>query len=335
MSTAKSRSVDILTIGAATRDVFILSPRFKSVRDPNAPDGFDTCFPLGAKIDVDNIVFETGGGATNAAVTFVRFGFKTATVARLGKDIGGRELVERLAEHGIDTHALQEDPREGTGYSLILVSGSGQRAILVYRGASRNIDPKRIDWKRLDPSWIYLTSVAGNAQILKSIFSQVKTRKMNVAWNPGNAELELGLKTLTPWLVQTDILILNREEAAELADAAPRHLDRILHRLSPLPRQALVITDGQHGAYVHTRGTTWYAPALSGKRINTTGAGDAFGSAFTAAAIKTGNIEVGLRAGMLNSFGVITHMGAKAGILKTFPSSKDLKRVTVRTLSVA
>jgi sugar/nucleoside kinase (ribokinase family) len=325
----------VLTIGAATRDVFILSPRFKQVRDADAPDGFDTCFPLGAKIDIDRIVFETGGGATNAAVTFSRFGIKTATVARIGKDIGGRELKGRLKGDGIDVSALQEDAKEGTGYSLILVSGTGQRAILVYRGASRNIHAKLIPWKRLDPDWVYLTSVAGNKTILADIFRATKTQKMNVAWNPGNAELALGLKTLTPWLVQTDILILNREEAAALADAAPRHLDAIIHRLSPLPRQALVVTDGQHGAYVHARGTTWYAPALPGKRVNTTGAGDAFGSAFTAAALLTGNLETGLRAGMLNSFGVITHMGAKAGILKEFPSAKDLKRVKVKTISTA
>ncbi|MFA5935641.1 MAG: carbohydrate kinase family protein [Patescibacteria group bacterium] len=334
MTTPKTRVVDVLTIGAATRDVFIQSPRFKTIRDAHAPDGFDTCFPLGAKIDVDRVIFETGGGATNAAVTFVRFGLKTATVARIGKDLGGRELKERLAEHGIDTSPLQEDPKNGTGYSLILVSGTGQRAILVYRGASRHINAKAINWKGLDPNWIYLTSVAGDTTILTDIFKQTKSKKINVAWNPGNAELELGLKKLMPWLVQTDILLLNREEAAELADTPPRHLDAILHRLSPLPRQALVITDGGNGAYVHARGTTWYAPALSGKRINTTGAGDAFGSAFTAAAIKTGNLETGLRAGMLNSLGVITHMGAKAGILKRFPTPADMKRVNVKTVSI-
>jgi len=334
MTTQKTRA-RVLTIGAATRDVFVLSPRFKHVRDADAPDGFDTCFPLGAKIDIDRIVFETGGGATNAAVTFTRFGLKTATVARIGKDLGGRELSERIKRDGIDVSALQEDAKEGTGYSLILVSGTGQRAILVFRGASRNINAKLIPWKRLDPDWVYLTSVAGNKTILADIFRAAKTRKMNVAWNPGNAELALGLKMLTPWLLQTDILLLNREEAAELADAPPRHLDAILHRLSPLPRQALVVTDGQNGAYVHARGTTWYAPALPGKRVNTTGAGDAFGSAFTAAAIVTGNLETGLRAGMLNSLGVITHMGAKAGILKDFPSAKDLKRVNVKTISTA
>lgn len=335
MSSAKSRSVDVLTIGAATRDVFIMSPRFKNIRDPHAPDGFDTCFPLGAKIDVDRIIFETGGGATNAAVTFVRFGMKTATVARIGDDIGGRELSERLAALGIDTRALQNDSKEGTGYALILVSGTGQRAILVYRGASRNIEAKRIPWNELDPSWIYLTSVAGNEHLLKGIFTRTQKDRINVAWNPGNAELEIGIKKLTPWLIQTDILLLNREEAAELADVAPRNLDSILHRLAPLPRQALVVTDGAKGAYVHARGTTWYAPALPGKRINTTGAGDAFGSAFTAAAIKTGNLETGLRAGMLNSLGVITHMGAKSGILSEFPSKAQLARVKIKTLSGA
>lgn len=334
MTTAKSRHAQVLTIGAATRDVFIQSPRFKMERDPGAPDGFETCFPLGSKIDVDRIVFETGGGATNAAVTFVRFGIKTATVARIGDDLGGRELRERLVTHGIDVGPLQLDKNEGTGYSLILVSGTGQRAILVYRGASRHIDAKKIDWKGIDPAWVYLTSVAGDKKTLNEIFAQTKKRNINIAWNPGNAELALGLKALTPYLLETDILLVNREEAAELADTAPRHLDAIFHRLSPLPRQALVVTDGAHGAYVHARGTTWYAPALSGKRINTTGAGDAFGSAFTAAAIKTGNLERGLRAGMLNSLGVITHMGAKAGILKKMPSPAELARVKVKTMSL-
>ncbi|MEO5927179.1 MAG: carbohydrate kinase family protein [Patescibacteria group bacterium] len=335
MTTAKSRNAQVLTIGAATRDVFIQSPRFKMERDADAPDGFETCFPLGAKIDIDKIIFETGGGATNAAVTFVRFGLKTATVARIGNDLGGRELRERLVTHGIDVSSLQEDKTEGTGYSLILVSGTGQRAILVYRGASRHIDAKKINWNAIDPSWVYLTSVAGDKTILKDIFAQTRKRKVNVAWNPGNAELEIGLKALMPWIAETDILILNREEAAELADTAPRHLDGIFHRLSPLPRQALVVTDGAHGAYVHARGTTWYAPALHGKRINTTGAGDAFGSAFTAMAIKSGNLETGLRAGMLNSLGVITHMGAKSGILKKIPSNADLARVKVKTLPMS
>lgn len=327
---AKTHAFDVVAIGGATRDVFIQSRRFQTVRDPSAPDGFDACFPLGAKIDVEKILFETGGGATNAAVTFSRFGLKTACVSRVGKDVGGREVVELLKADGINTSAVQMDPKLHTAYSIILLSGSGHRAILVHRGAGAKIDGAKIDWKALSPKWIYLTSVAGDLALLKQIFAAAKRRDIRIAWNPGNAELELEMKKLTPLLLQCDILDLNREEAAALADMPPRQLDRIIHRLGSMPRQALVVTDGSRGAYVNSRGITWHAPALAGKRVNTTGAGDAFGSGFVAAAIKTGNLEKALRVGILNSTGVVTHMGAKAGILKKFPTVKEMRRVQIK-----
>ncbi|MBU1348688.1 carbohydrate kinase family protein [Patescibacteria group bacterium] len=328
--TTKKHGFDVVTIGGATRDVFVRSKKFQTIRDPAAPDGFDACFPLGAKIDVDDILFETGGGATNAAVTFSRLGLRTACIGRIGKDVGGRELVENLRGHGIDTAAFQLDPKLGTAYSIILLSGSGHRSILVHRGASARIDPAKLTLKALAPAWVYLTSVGGNLPLLKRIFSTTKTLSIHVAWNPGNAELALGFKRLLPFLTQTDILDLNREEAAELADTPPRHLDAILHLLGTVPRQALVVTDGQDGAYVHSRGVTWHAPALPGRRVNATGAGDAFGSGFVAAAIRTGNLEKALRVGMLNATGVVTHMGAKAGILKRFPTAADMRRVKVK-----
>lgn len=328
----KTSNYDVLTIGAATRDVFVQSSRFKNIKDPAAPDGLDACFPLGAKIDLNNVVFETGGGATNAAVTFARFGLKTACIARVGKDAGGKEIKEKLTKEGIDTSYIQTDDKQHTGYSFILVSETGQRAILVYRGAAAKIDAKQINWKRIKPEWVYLTSLAGDEALLKKVFLEAKKIGSRIVWNPGNAELSLGFKKLTPYLLQCDILLLNREEAAALANMPPRHLDAITHALGTLPRQAIVITDGANGAYMHSRGSMWYAPVLPGKRINTTGAGDAFGSAFAAGAIKTGNLEKAFCAGMLNAFGVITHMGAKAGILKRFPSSAEMRRVKIRKL---
>ncbi|MBU0712138.1 carbohydrate kinase family protein, partial [bacterium] len=210
----KTSNFDVLTIGAATRDVFVQSSRFKNIKDPAAPDGLDACFPLGAKIDLNNVVFETGGGATNAAVTFARFGLKTACVARVGKDPGGKEIKKKLTNEGIDTSYIQTDDKQCTGYSFILVSDTGQRAILVYRGASAKIDAKLIDWKRIKPEWIYLTSLAGDETLLKKVFLEAKKSGARIVWNPGNAELHLGHKKLTPYLLQCDILLLNREEAA-------------------------------------------------------------------------------------------------------------------------
>ena len=62
----------LLAIGAAVQDVFLShSDEFKPVTDKAAHETFMQ-LDLGAKADVNNIDFSTGGGATNAAVTFAR-----------------------------------------------------------------------------------------------------------------------------------------------------------------------------------------------------------------------------------------------------------------------
>lgn len=331
-SRSHAPAYDVVTIGAATRDVFARSSHFDVKKDASAPDGLDACLPLGAKIALDELLFETGGGATNAAVTFARWGFSTACVSRVGRDANGADLVAELAREGVDTRGIQIDPKSPTAYSVILLSGTGHRAILTARGASRNLDAAKIPWSALPSRWLYLTSFGGNPRLLTSVFATAKREHRQIAWNPGNAELDTGFKKLLPFLMQTGILLMNREEAAHLADCSPRQLDRIVKKLGSLPRKALVITDGAHGSYAHARGTTWHADAYPGKRINTTGAGDAFGSAFTASVMTDGDIMAALRSATLNSFGVITHMGAKAGILASAPTPRMCTRVRVREL---
>jgi sugar/nucleoside kinase (ribokinase family) len=328
------RPLDICAVGAGTRDVFITSTHFEREPDAKAPDGFDACFPMGAKIPLDEVIFETGGGATNAAVTFRRFGLKTACFCAVGDDPNGQDVIDALKKEKIDTRGVQVMEGKKTSYSVILLAGTGQRSILVYRGAANTLDFDRSSWDKLSCRWYYLTSLGGDLAKNKALFRRAKAARSSVAWNPGNGELALGLKALSPMLKQTDILIMNREEAAVLADCEPKDLDSIFKTLGPLPQTALVVTDGGHGAYVCDRqtGELLYSPALPGRRINTTGAGDAFGSAFVAAYLKSGDSRMALRAGLLNSLGVITHMGAKAGILERFPGAKNLARIRIQTL---
>ena len=136
-----------------------------------------------------------------------------------------------------------------------------------------------------------------------------------------NKELEKGFKTLKPFIDQCEILSLNREEADALGGMAA---------IGHLPQAAFLLTEGAKGATVRVGRKTFRAAALKAKRVNTTGAGDAFGSAFVATWIKTGDGRDSLAAAMLNATGVVSHMGAKAGILKKMPSAKELKRVSIR-----
>jgi len=319
----------VLCIGGATQDVFIRSRALEEHHDDLSPDGIAACFLMGSKMPIDELTFATGGGATNAAVTFAHFGLKTSCICRVGEDMAGEQLVDDLAENKIDTHSLQYDKKEKTGYSVILLSGTGHRAIFTHRGAAQKLDVRAFPWhhwsKKLGggrvADWIYLTSLGGDLKTLKDIFEHAKRSKTKIAWNPGNKELEKGFKTLKPFIEQTDILSLNREEAEQLGG---------MSALGHLPHVAFLMTEGQKGATIRVGKKTWRAPALAAKRVNTTGAGDAFGSAFVAGWIKTSDAKTSLAVAMLNATGVVMHMGAKAGILKAFPNNSALKKVKIK-----
>ncbi|MFA6429469.1 MAG: carbohydrate kinase family protein [Patescibacteria group bacterium] len=326
------QTFDIFTIGAATRDIFVRSPKFEETPNPNAPDGTSACFPMGGKIDVSDMTFSTGGGATNAAVTFARFGLNTVCVARVGCDDSAAYIHDQLSAEGINVHHLQMDEEHATAHSIILLSGTGHRSILTYRSASEHLSAQDIPWKALSARWIYLTNVSANMDVLEQTFAAAKSMGATVAWNPGAAELRLGKEALEPFLKHVAVLILNREEACLLSEQPKRDLKAMIAHLEHYPSRALVITDGQQGAYVHSGGQTWYAPALKTTRVNATGAGDAFGSAFVAGLALGLPVEDCLRTAMLNATSVVSHMGAKAGILKKPPTKAALQKVEIRQL---
>jgi sugar/nucleoside kinase (ribokinase family) len=114
--------------------VFLVSDQFKMIRSPKFETGIGECVALGTKIDVDQIVHTTGGGATNAAVTFARLGFTTAAVCRVGEDKAGEEIVWDLEGDGVDTSLVKKIAGGQTGYSTLLTAPSGERSVLVYLG---------------------------------------------------------------------------------------------------------------------------------------------------------------------------------------------------------
>ena len=126
---------DVLTIGTATRDVFLQSPYFRVVHDPQHlrrlgfPAGDAQCFALGAKIQVSPPVLAVGGGAANSSVTFARQGLKTGAVVGIGRDANGKAALADLESERVKTLPIY-DPKQMTGYSVILLSPDGERTIL-------------------------------------------------------------------------------------------------------------------------------------------------------------------------------------------------------------
>src|SRR5206468_10421164 len=107
---------------------------------------------------------------------------------------------------------LRVDEKWGTGYSVLLVADSGERTVLVFRGASHHL--KADDFytgKPLEAHWFYISSLAGNMDLLKRLLTHAKKHNIRVALNPGHAELTQA-KKLRQYLEAVDIFIANREE---------------------------------------------------------------------------------------------------------------------------
>lgn len=322
---------DVVTIGAATRDVFLVSSAFQLIASPKFATGTGECVALGSKIELDNAIFATGGGATNSAVTFARLGLFTATVARLGADSAAEAIVQDLEAQRVDTSLLRRVPKGQTAYSTLLTAKNGERSVLVFRGVSSHFEKRDIPLSALNAKALYITSLAGNLDVLRHVLVQGHKNKAVIALNPGQGELQQATK-LRDLLRFVDVLIVNLEEARMISETPSSTAVETVRSLSQYCG-TVIVTDGPKGAYAMTGGVTWFARPNGKKSVSRTGAGDAFGSGTFAGLLRGMTLDQALKVGMLNAESVIQEFGAKTGILKTWPSAKALAQVTVKKVA--
>ena len=98
--------VKICALGSASQDVFISGEGISSQLDPKInkyAKEFVQPFKLGAKINVEKVNFATGGGATNAAVTFARQGLSSSFIGKMGNDVAADVVISELDKEYIDS----------------------------------------------------------------------------------------------------------------------------------------------------------------------------------------------------------------------------------------
>lgn len=325
---------DIITIGTATRDVFLTSPLFKIVRDPEHlerlgfPTGEAQCFALGGKLEVGKPILTIGGGAANSAMTFARQGLKTAALIKLGDDENGRAVLSDLKKEGVTTLAAQ-DKETGTAYSVILLSPSGERTILNYRGASEFLKKSDIALSKIKSRWAYISPGRIHLEVIRALIRGLKKNRTLIAMNPSKYYLELGLKRFKPILDKLDVVIMNREEAAYLTGTKYEDEKKIFKKFDELSNCLAIMTEGLKGVLVSDGKTVYKAGTYKEKRVvDRTGAGDALGSGFVASLAQATRrkdyrscmydrkmIEAAIKLGSANATSVVEKIGAQEGIL--------------------
>lgn len=344
----------IVTIGGATRDVFIQYEDAEMVH-LHTETGEKSFLILeeGKKIEVDRLSYFTGGGATNSAVSFKQLGYKTAAFFIIGNDHEGVFILDELKKMGIATDTATKISDMPTATSFIIPTPSGDRTVLVFRGASLHMQEKDIPHALIHASnQLYITSLSGpSSQLLLPIVQSAKQKKIPVATNPGTSQLKADADILCKSLPYIDILILNSYEANLFMASLVQTSEDLQKKLIQQPAQALstpapqlmqapityqnicfnishffqevlsrgpkivVITNGAEGVYVATNNSILFHPSLPVDVVNTLGAGDAFGSCFVASLVDNNPVEDAIRHGIINSASVISYLDAKTGLL--------------------
>lgn len=313
---------DIISVGSATEDVFVGSRDMKliSIQDVDRRQAYIS-FEYGAKIPVDTLFMATGGGATNTSVAFSRLGLKSGIISKLGKDSAAEHILDKLHRENVDTSYVVHSEDDPTGYSVILTSFTGDRTVLVHRGASTALCEDEVNWEALaQAKWTYLSSMAGpSAPLFEKVALHAREHGVKLAINPGGTQIREGLDKLRPVFEATHALFVNKQEAYALAGVTPRRGRgdemEALETLLEAGCDIVVMTDGPEGAEAHDGSAHYTVPAVPVEETSTLGAGDAFAAGCVAALFRDLDLRKALRAGALNAAGVISHMGAKRGLL--------------------
>lgn len=302
----------ILSIGKGTQDVFLRSDEF----DPHVEGKHVyTHLPLGIKMEVDQVDFDTGGNATNVAVTFARQGLESEYLWALGKDPASETVLHQLDLEGVDTAAVLRHDRYQAGYSVVLIATNGERTILNNRGKTIKPNSNPLDFSVIkNADWVYPTSLADESlSILREVIDTAEKYDTKVMLNPAGPELASATK-LKGLLDGVDVLITNREEMQMIVHGdSMEELAR--HALNYVP--VAIVSDGPRGV-VATDGKTVVTAGMyeDVPVIDRTGAGDAFASGFLSQWAQGKSLRDSIIFASANSTSVVTQIGAKAGLLR-------------------
>jgi ribokinase len=315
----------LLAIGDIFTDVFIqLREDIAKVEtDENGAEWL--CVPFGTKPPYEDAVpVSAVGPSPNAAVSVNKLGLDTSLMAWLGSDRTGEESLAYLQKEGITTNliAVEENLKSNCYYVLRY---NAERTILVKN------EKYTYSWMepKSTPGWIYLSLVSKSAWPLhEELLKYLETHpRVKFAFQPGTFHFEWGTEKMKPIYARSYIVIMNREEAAQVTGESKESIKDLATGLHSLGPKVAVITDGPKGSYASFDGRLVSMPNYPDPAppFERTGAGDAFASTIVAALALGETMEAALTWAPINSMSVVQKLGAQAGLLRKDQIEQYLK----------
>jgi len=255
-----------------------------------------------------------GGSAANFAVWAARLGAQVGLIAKVGRDVLGRSLLDDLQrERVINGVAVGDDT---TGLFLIIVDAGGRRTLLATRGATATLSRDDLDWNLLNQAeLLHVTAYSfleeAPRQAALAAMRHVKGRGGWLSLDPCSHGYlqQVGAEAFLAMTEGVDLFFPNWDEAHALTgDENPERIVRALLKNYPL----VVLKLGQDGAMAGAGDAVIHQPGLSVPVVDTVGAGDAFAAAFVVTWLAGHDLAAALREGNRIAAGVVQAAGTRA-----------------------
>ena len=313
----EDKQIDILAIGDIATDVFIKIKDAEEKCDTNG-NHCKLCLNYGGKVPYESAeVCFAVGNSSNVAVSTSRLGLKSALMTNMGDDKNGKNCLDVLKKENVDTTFVKIEAGKLTNYHYVLWYEK-DRTILVKH------EKYEYEWTNTEeskeynvPTWIYLSSLGEDSmRFHDEIINYLKIHtKVKLAFQPGTYQIKIGHESLSEIYKRTDVFFCNYDEAQKILKTDEKDFKKLLNSIHELGPKIAVITDGVDGAYSYDGNEILFMKAFPINPIESTGAGDAFSSAFITALSQGKEIRDALVWGTANAASVMMYVGPHKGLL--------------------
>lgn len=275
--------------------------------------------PPGTLARTDRVEFTIGGCAANVAVDMARLGLAVGISGRVGDDVFGREVRDRLVASSVDCTGLVLSQTAPTSSTFVLNVRGEDRRFIHCVGANAEYDGMQLSEQDIGSSRVLYVGGFGLLEAMSPervvrMFRLAResrtTTILDVVLPDEGDHLLQWIQEVLPW---TDFFFPNNDESAQLlgGETDPR---KQADRFRELGAKTVVITCGSQGSLLVSPTHRLKSGVYPVKPVDATGTGDAFVSGFVLGLLSGATPETCLKMGTAMGASCVRSMGATTGV---------------------
>lgn len=275
--------------------------------------------PPGTLICTDRVEFTIGGCAANVAVDMAKLGLKVGISGRVGNDVFGREVRDRLAAASVGCSGLVLSETAPTSTTFVLNVQGEDRRFIHCVGANAEYDGLQVTQAQIAAARVLYV---GGFGLLEALSPEKVVRMFRLAREAGavtvlDVVLPESGNHLLDWISQvlpwTDYFFPNNDESTQLlqGETDPQHQ---VSRFQELGAKTVVITCGSQGAILASPTARLKSGVYPVTPVDATGTGDAFVSGYMYGVLNSLTPEKCLQLGTALGASCVRCMGATTGV---------------------